>query len=187
MLNEVLRITPPGDLRHLNRDKLQAMGVDATVIDLFLRNTVFTPTQQTLLVAALDDMRGTADRGEFIRFCVLTDNEDVAFFRQRQAQMYAAYHTGIEPIQRFIPIGELAAGLTAAGKLVFAVPLDHLVWTEQVGRFADAVNYRIDSSPEVKSKELWVTGTISALAQQALTGRGWGIQQQADSRLQKKN
>jgi hypothetical protein len=187
MLVEVLRTTPPSDLRQLNREKLQAMEVDATVIDLFLRNSVFTPTQQTLITAALDAMNGTAGRGEFIRFCVLTDSEDVAFFRQRQAQMYAAYHTGVEPVQRFIAIGELAAGLSAEGRLIFAAPLDHLVWTEPVGRFADAVNYRIDTLPDVKSKELRITGTVSALAQQALAARGWQIQQQAQTGLDKKN
>jgi hypothetical protein len=144
---------------------------------------VFTPTEQTLIVGALDEMNGTAGRGEFIRFCVLTDHEDVAFFRQRQAQMYAGYHNRVEPVQRFIGIGELAAGLSADGKLVFIVPLDHLTWTENVGRFAEALNYRIDTLPEVKSKELWLAGTLSTLAQQTLSGRGWVIRQQIEARL----
>ena len=50
LLNKVFRDRAPTDLRKMNREKLQVMGVDANVIDLFIRNPVFTPREQTLLV-----------------------------------------------------------------------------------------------------------------------------------------
>jgi hypothetical protein len=41
-------------------------------------------------------------------------------------------------------LGELTAGRTADGSLVFCAPLDYLVWTESIGRFITAANKVID-------------------------------------------
>ncbi len=182
-MNELLTTLPPVDLRRINREKLQAMGVAPDVIDLFMANTVFSPRHQTLLVAALDEMNGTADRGRFVKFAVLTDTEDVALFRQRQAQMFAGYHRRVKPLERFVSVGELAAARTADGRLVFNAPLDHLAWTESMARFVSAATRQVDAMPDVKAKHLWFTGSVSPLARKSLNRLGWKVHDNAEERL----
>ncbi len=43
LLNEVIAKTPPTELRRMNREKLEKMGIDSLLIDLFLENTHFPP------------------------------------------------------------------------------------------------------------------------------------------------
>ena len=168
----------PADLRKMNRAKLVAMDVDADVIDIFIANGVYTPREQTLLVFALESMKGTTNRAEFIKFATLTDNVDVAFFRQRQAQMYAEYHNKIEPIERFITIGTSSAGVTKNGKVVLNAPLDHLLWTEGIASLVYGFEDTISAMQGVSAREVYLTGSVSALAKQSLENLGWKVYSQ---------
>lgn len=181
--NDALRTTPPADLRILNHKRLAAMGVDPSVIELFMANGAFSPTHQTLLVAALDEMKGVADRDQFVRFAVLSDGEDVAFFRQRQAQMYSGYHKAVARIARFVPVGQLAAARTREGHIVFAVPLDYLAWSESMARVIDGANRLVGQMPGIKEKQLWLGGSLSPMARRGLEKRAWKIFERSESRL----
>jgi len=182
LLNDLFRTTPPVDLRRMNGEKLKAMGVNPEIADAYLSNSVFSPREQTLLVHALDEMKGVGDRAAFIRFAVATPNRNIAFFRERQAEMYAGYHKAVAPVGSFISLGELAAARTGSGALVFCAPLDHLVWTEPMGRFITTSNKVIDQAG-AKEKQLWVTGTLSAVARKELEDRGWKVQESSEERL----
>ena len=181
--NDALKTTAPADLRIRNQKKLEAMGVDASVIELFMSNAVFSLTHQTLLVDALSEMKGVADRGRFVHLAVLTDKEDVAFFRQRQAQMYAGYHKSIAPIERFVPVGQLAAAHTRNGAVVFAVPLDHLAWTKNMARTIDGAHQVVAGKQGVKEKQLWLGGTVSPTARKAIETRGWKVHEKTAGKL----
>ncbi|MBS1214115.1 MAG: hypothetical protein H6R26_2732, partial [Proteobacteria bacterium] len=128
--------TPPSELRKANREKLAGMGMSQDVIDLFLGNTVYSPVQQTKLVQALARMEGTADRGHFVKFSVLARDGQVAFFRARQAAMYANLHKKAGPVERFVAVGTNAAARLSNGALVFCFPLDYLAWTEENAKLA---------------------------------------------------
>ena len=183
LLNDVIATTPPTDLRRMNREKLRAMGVDAGVADLYIDNPVFTPRQQTILVAALDELRGTADRGVFVRLAVSSTEPDLAFFRQRMAEMYAGYARNVEPISRFVPVGSsFVFARTSKGGLVVCMPLDHLLWTEAVSRVASAVGNRARDLG-VSRKHLWLTGTASQLTREQLGQQGWTIHEQSETQL----
>jgi hypothetical protein len=56
----IFKNTPPQDLRRMNTEKLNAMGVDATTIETFMSNTIFSPREQTIvrLLARRNDGRG---------------------------------------------------------------------------------------------------------------------------------
>ena len=122
-LNEVFRTTAPADLRRMNGDKLKAMDVHPDIADAYLNNGVFSPREQTLLVHALDEMKGVGNRAAFIRVASATPNRNIAFFRERQAEMYAGYHTTVAPLSSFVSLGDLAAARTGNGALVLCVPL----------------------------------------------------------------
>ena len=72
LLNEVFRTTPPVDLRRMNGEKLKAMDVHPEVADAFLNNSVYSPRYQTLLVHALEEMKGVGNRATFVRLAAAT-------------------------------------------------------------------------------------------------------------------
>ena len=183
LMDKVFRDKAPADLRVMNRKRLQAMGVNQKISDLFINNGNYTPREQTLLVAALGQMNGTKERAEFIRFAALTGNADVAVFRTRQALMYAAYDRSVTPIKRFVPVGQNAAALNQKGTLVFNVPLDHLVWTEEMARMINAIDQKVERFPEVKRKELSLTGTLTPLARRSLEKLGWQVYDNRENQL----
>ena len=182
-MNDVLRDTPPVELRRMNGEKLKAMDVHPEIADAFLNNTVFSPWHQTLLVAALDEMKGVANRAAFVRVALVSPNSTVAFFRQRQAEMYGGYNKSVTPLESFIPLGQFAVSRTINGALVFNLPLDHLVWTEPVAQWLSGANELVNNLPGVKEKQLWVAGTLSVRARKEGESRGWQIQEQSEARL----
>jgi len=183
LLNEVFRTTPPVDLRRMNAEKLKAMGVHEEVAEAFLNNSLYSPRHQTIFVHALDEMKGVRNRATFVRFAAATANVDTAFFRQRQAEMYAGYHKTIAPVEIFIALGEFAAVRTTKNEVVFNVPLDHLVWTEPMAKLLTAADSRVTQLTRPANKQLWVAGTVSARAKKEIENRGWQVQERSEERL----
>jgi hypothetical protein len=183
VLNQVFQNTPPIELRKMNGEKLNVMGVNPEIADAFLNNTIFTPREQTLLVNALNEMMGVTDRGAFIRLALPSQNPTVAFFRERQAEMYAGYHKTVTPLQSFIPLGQFAASKTINGTLVFNFPADYVVWTEPMALWMTAANQLVNNLPGVKERQLWLTGTLSPRARREIESRGWQIHDHAEPQL----
>jgi hypothetical protein len=184
VLNQVFQNTPPVELRKMNTEKLNAMGVNPEITDTFINNTIFSPREQTLLVHALSEMNGVADRGALVRLALPSQNPTVAFFRQRQAQMYAGYNKSVTPLQGFISLGQFAAARTVNGALVFNVPLDYLVWTEPMAQLLTGASQLVNEAlPGIKEKQLWIGGTLSARARREIESRGWQIHDRAEAQL----
>jgi hypothetical protein len=183
LLNEVFRTTPPVDLRRMNGEKLKTMNVHPEVADAFLNNSVYSPRDQTLLVNALDEMKGVGNRATFVRLAAATANRDLAFFRQRQAEMYAGYHKAVAPFETFIALGEFAAARTTKNEVVFNVPIDHLVWTEEMAKLLTAADARVTQLTRPVNKQLWITGTMSGRAKKEIETRGWQVQENSEARL----
>ena len=183
MMNNVFKDTAPADLRKMNRKKLAAMSVDQHVADIFIANGIYTPREQTLLVAALDSMKNTKNRTAFIKMATLAEDSDVAFFRQRQAVIYAAYDRAIAPIVEFVSIGTSAAGKSRDGKIILDVPLDHALWTKGIAAVGRIATQNIALLKGVTGKELWVEGTLSAVAKKSMQEMGWSINENTEKLL----
>jgi hypothetical protein len=180
LMANVMRDNAPADLRNINRKKLAAMGVNEHIADVFIANSVYTPREQTFLVTAVDNMKNTANRSDFIKFATLTDNPDIAFFRQRQAQMYEAYNRTIEPIDSFITIGDISTARTNSGKIVFNVPLDYLTWSKGLAAVASIITQKVALMEGVTGKEIRVAGSMSPLTRESIEKMGWKVQENAN-------
>ncbi|MGH8647291.1 MAG: hypothetical protein ACREX4_23655 [Gammaproteobacteria bacterium] len=55
-----------------------------------------------------------------------------------------------------MPVGQIAAARTREGCVVFAVPLDYLVWSESMARVIDGTNRLVTRLPGIKKKQLWL-------------------------------
>jgi hypothetical protein len=184
-LKEELRDKSPDELRELNEKRLRAMGVEQSVIDLYLGNYVFSPTYQTAFVSALDEIDGAADRGQFVKVAVLAKDEDQALFRLFQARMYANYHKTVKPIQAFVLVSELlvVAARTPDGALVALAPADDVFFTSSLAGYFEAARSGLDNVPGVSRKELWIAGGMSPTARKWLTDSGWKVHTGARKQL----
>jgi hypothetical protein len=183
LLNQVFQNTPPVELRKMNTEKLNAMGVNPEIADAFINNSIFSPREQTLFVHALGEMNGVADRGALVRLSLSSVNPTIALFRQRQAQMYAGYNKSVAPLERFISLGQFSVSRTVKGALVFNLPLDYLVWTEPMAQLLTAGNQLVNELPGTKEKQVWIAGTLSPRARKEIESRGWQIHDRVEAQL----
>jgi len=66
-VGELLRDHTPEELRHLNRDKLEIMGLDDSLIETFLQHPWYSPRHETVLVQALFEMNIVKNRKTFFK------------------------------------------------------------------------------------------------------------------------
>jgi hypothetical protein len=167
---------PPEDLFSSNRERLKAMGASPEQAELFVDNPHFDPITQTRLVLALDRMANVAGRPAFIKFSILTDTNDLAFFRTRMAELYANLNVTTDPIKGFVTVGRFVLAETPPGGLLAAFPLDYLAWTPEVADIASILG-EAAKARGAKTKKLVVTGEVSQLAAQNLKKAGWTVVQ----------
>ena len=83
----------------------------------------------------------------------------------------------------FTTLDPFAAGRTANGALVFNVPVDYLVWTKAVAEAMEGANQLVNKMPDVKGKQLWLTGTLSPRARMEIENRGWVARDRTETQL----
>jgi len=116
------------------------------------------------LMLALESMDETTNRAAFVKFSALVDNADMAGFRRRQAEMYATYNEAIDPLSAFQILGQVAFGRTADGDVLFAAPLDHMLWMNDLAQYVRWVDDRINALEDVDSKRFWTAALNNKLA-----------------------
>lgn len=176
MFNDVDLSVAPADLRKQNREKLLAMGVSEDVARLFINNGMFSPTHQTLLVAALEKCTGVKDPQAFIEFATTTSSEDLAFFRQRMAGMFLDYHQRVGKLETFVPVSTFVAAKTADNELIFCFPLDYAIWASATKAAIETFDAKAKELG-VRGKRFRVTGQLSPTAKQELEARGWRVEE----------
>lgn len=181
-LGQVDMSQPPPDIRIRNRETLKGLGAGEASIWSFMDNAEYTPTQQSLIVKALSGMGRVGAITTFLTTAATIDNQDQALFTQRQALMYRGYHRRADMVRGFVRLGSVAGVLSYRGRLVLCMPLDRLCWTEKAANMAAEVDAAAERyrPPAV---ELWVTGTVSQTARQALEARGWTVREKAGKEL----
>lgn len=180
LASAIYKNTPPADLRRMNTQKLTAMGIEPSTIETFINDSIYTPREQTELVSALDELMGVADRETYVQMAALTTNVDMALFRSRQADMYAGYHKSVSPLAQFIGLGQLVAARGQGGTLVFNLPVDYLVWTENLAGLVASADNRVNQLTGLTQKQLWVTGALSPRARAELQRLNWKIYERSE-------
>jgi hypothetical protein len=182
-VNRLLRDESPSGLRNVNERKLQAMGVDQSLIERFLNHTQLSPRHKTVIVASLERLSGARGRDAFINFALQADDEDSANFMQNMAEILAAYQQTVSPIQEITAPGIILAR-AANGTVLIPFPLDYGVWTVRAERVVKntLAGYKTPSGNPARF-ELWVTGTVSPLASRQLEAQGIKVVENVDRRI----
>ncbi len=174
-LNDLLRNNSPSDLRLYNLGLLLNMGVNRPDADAFLNNNALSPTTQTILVAALANLDGTAGRDEFIRQATTsTDEHDALFFQQSAQLMDLVDDT--TPVTTITQLNGLPVCLTEGGGVVVPIQWDFVAWTPMTARFVSALKSANFGAPAT-GVTVVLTGVVSQMAAQNLTTLGVGFVQ----------
>lgn len=179
LLNEAINNTPAPELWLQNKNKLVGMGMNVDTVELFLNNPSFSPALATILVTALDSLKGVANRELFIKVALQASDDVMAKTITKIAAMSAGYHKEIAPLKRFTPMARLTQGVRKDGTRVVVLPTDYIIWNKQVAEVVTSI------SEEVKEGglELWVAGSLSKQSEAELKKRGWKIHTEVTSQL----
>jgi hypothetical protein len=174
-LRSLVREKTPSELLEINARKLSTMGVADSTAKIFLSNTSYNPSEQTLLVGELANMKTVKDRVMFVVAACYARNEQMALFMRVIAQLMGFYNENVGPIQGIIKADSLPLLEKADGTVVAILPLDHLSWTQRFADMERAVSEAIRKMPGIKGKELLVIGTVDQKAKKALEAAGWKV------------
>ena len=179
LLNEAINTTPASELWLQNKNKLVGMGMNVDTVELFLNNPSFSPALSTVLVAALDSMKGVENRELFIKVALQAGDFDMAKTITKIAVMSAGYHKEIKSFKSFTSMARLTQGVRKDGTRVVLLPTDYIIWNKRVAVAVTSV------SKEAKENgiELWVVGSLSKQATSELKKQGWKIHTEANSQL----
>ena len=171
-MNQILLDNAPEDLRRINREKLQQMGVDESTTEEFLQHPIYSPRHETILVHALADMEGASNRNQFIKQANFAVDEEEAFLFQRIAEMMYSYHKNVEPIKELIPVRKVVVGYTEEQSIVVTLPIDYLYWTERADKGIEALLQLESLGRPVKSMKLFISGRLTPRAKLELMTKG---------------
>lgn len=181
-MNGLIRDKSPAELKSLNRDKLEAMGVGEQLTDVFLDHPKYSPSVTTRLVGALAALESVSGREAYIKRAALADSEVGAYLLQRRALMHVAYHSKVAPLQRFVTVNKYPFAQTQDGRLLVLVPLDYLTWSQETALVIEDMQ-RARDSLGLTGYDLWISGEVSPMARKMLETGGWRIVTSANAQL----
>ena len=129
-------------------------------------------------------MQDVADRAVFVLRAVMVEDENLAFFLQKQIELMAGYHVRISPASRLVTLRENLVFLRRAdGAIVGVFPVDHVTWRAESANSLAAIAGQA-SGIGATGRELWLGGTASPLFRANLEAQGWVINEDVRPLLQ---
>ncbi len=182
-MKKMARDMSPDELEDINEEKLKAMGVSDSLSKRFLRNYNYDPQEKTLLVGALDGMKGVAHRDLVILSASHAPDKSVARYLSVQAQMMLGYHQNISSAQTILSINGGLALQNTKGVVVGISPYDYAAWTSTLNNKEMVATEVLKRIQGVSGKELWIAGRIAHPARIAIESRGWVVHEQVREKL----
>jgi len=183
---QLVRDNPPGKLKKINREKLEKMGLEASLIEAFLDNYRYNPQEETLLVGGLDTMKGVKGFDVFISMANLATEETIALSYRIRAEMMAGYHANVAPTERIRNIDGVLILQRKDGILVILAPADYIFWTKKLEDKVHSFENNISKMTDISGKELWITGKFDKTARAKFESKGWMVKENANAILLKK-
>jgi hypothetical protein len=179
-VNEAVWSKDPYELRDLNRARLSATGASEELLESYLDNRRLTPSQQTLLTAAIAELADVAGRDGVLRQSLQLENETETNFFIKSVTMLAWYHLNKSPLSALETYAALPVGVTGDGNTVMLFAVDHLYWTESIA--AAASNHARRAAAETDT-EVWLLGIASQRCKKELTALGLSVYENVAARM----
>ena len=165
--------TPPGDLRVKIEQTLLGIGVSQEDVDRLLRHRAYPLSYQAALTAAMEAMGEVNGHENTMPLALSVQTVDQARFVVNTLRMLQRYHETVQPLREIDVQGTIFA-ITDKDTMVIAAPVDYVSWSEMLDRFS--ANDRFSSKP----RELYIAGTMTTMASEQLSKRGWIVHQNSD-------
>ncbi len=174
-VNDMVWSLSPADLLIQNEEKLKALGYSDELIQKFFSNKVFSPTKQTVIVAAVASLDNVKGREVLLNIANSAETRIEAQFIVRSVLFARFYHETVEPFTELFSghQGMVPAAITASGDGLIFAPLDQLLWTEEIETALERLAKLVDDHGASDDHLLWVEGRVSDLALAQLTASGW--------------
>jgi len=169
-VNEAVWGKDPYELRDLNQSRLVATGADELLIEQYLDNPRFTPSQSTLLTAAIAELEGVSGRDGILRQSLNPESEAEIKFFIRSLTTLAWYHRNQNPVVSVTTNKAIPAAHLGNGTIVVAFAVDHVNWTETVAQAAE-----LFAVPREQKREVWLLGTASERTTTELAKLGFDV------------
>ena len=181
-VNEAVWSKDPYELQDLNRARLVATGAEETLVEEYIENPRMSPSQQTLLTAAIAEIEGAKGRDGILRQALNAETESEANFLIQSVTMLAWYHINQKPITAVMTYSAVPVGVTENGTAALLFAVDHVYWTDTI---ADAAqNHAAQAAGEQDSVgEVWLLGSASDRTRQELTGLGFSVHENVGSMI----
>ncbi len=165
----------PYELQDLNRARLVATGANEELIEKYLENQRFSPTQQTVLTAAIAELADVEGRAGILSEALNAKTDAEIRFFVRSVTLLAWYHLNQSPIVSVITDTAIPAATTDDAKLVILFAADHIYWTEGVAQTAGIYNTALSVNASTDAREFWLLGTASERSGHEFTALGWEV------------
>ncbi|MCZ6860356.1 MAG: hypothetical protein O7I42_08785 [Alphaproteobacteria bacterium] len=182
-VSEALKEEPPSRLRIINNDKLSAMGVPKDLAERFLDHPSFTPRHDTIIVAALADLKNPRGRDTFLQAILSAQDEASADFFMNISQTLQGYNETISPIEDISLVNGLTIARAKSGRALIPFALDHGVWSERGSGVISHMKQTYEAGGFRGKYDLWVTGTVTPRARQELAGMGIQVTENVDEKI----
>ena len=165
----------PIDLLIQNEEKLKKLGYTNELIKTFFSNKVFSPTEQTAFVAALESLDKAKGREALLNIANSAESQIEGEFVVRSVLLAQLYHENIQPIIELmsVPSGLVPVAITESRDGLIFAPLDQLLWTEEVAAAMERLGKLIDDHGAIDQNLIWVGGRVSDMALARLSASGW--------------
>ncbi len=182
-VTDALKEEPPPRLRIINNDKLSAMGISKDLAQSFLDHPIFTPRHDTVITAALADLKGARGREVFLQAILSAQDEVGANFFMNMAQTLQGYNETVSPIEDIALVNGLTVARARSGRALIPFPLDRGVWSERGSKIVSHLKQTYEAAGFQGKFDFWVTGTVTPRARQGLAGLGIAVTENVDERI----
>lgn len=182
-VGKALKEEPPARLRLINMEKLKQMGVSDALAERYLDHLAFTPRHDTVIVESLTQMETTHGRPAFMQHVLAAKDEVGANFFQQMAETMLGYHNTISPLDEIVVVDGMVIAQARSGNTLVPFPLDRGVWTARAQKILEGIKANREAAGFKGTIDIWVTGTVSAMARQQLANRGFSVAENVDDRI----
>ena len=152
----------PQELKHRNIDTIAKFeGASEKTAKEFIEHQWISPTVQSFIIDNLNALAGVKNRGDYLDIAIQAKSVEGAILFMEASEMLVWFHQNVEPLDELVEGVRLPAGVTNNGRLVVALPVDHIVWTEEVAVIFRNFKERVEKEHSITSGEIHITGTAS--------------------------
>ena len=164
----------PAKIAELNLKVLESLGMSEDEVLKFAGNEYYTPTTRTLLLSAIKSLEGVEQNGELLTLASEAKSRAGAWYFVQAVQQLSRFHQK-RPFVSVITDLAIPAAITKSGHFVVPMPVDHLVWTEDVATILTDAHETVGREFTIGSSEVVIAGTVSPRSREELENQGFSV------------